>query len=123
MRIVLEQLKELCADRSMTLSELLQSAGVSRNAFYSLARRTSILPGSIRAIANLLQVSPSSFLVDEGSDYQMGMNLVGKVEEITRRHKEVDRDNIRHTLILLQERPVQRLRRALLRARGIDIQQ
>ena len=122
MQIVLNKLKELSADQDMTLSELLQSAGVSRNAFYALARRESILPGSIRAIANLLQVPPSSFLVDEGSDFQKGMNLAEKIQEIAGRHEDADRDNIRHTLILLQEKPVQRLRRALQRARGIDIQ-
>ena len=122
MRIALKKLKELCADRDMTLSELLQSAGVSRNAFYTLARQESILPKSIRLIANQLQVSPSDFLIDEGSEVRKGMNLVDKVDEITRHHGEVDRDNIRHTLILLQEKPVQRLRRALLRARRIDIQ-
>ena len=122
MKIYLERLKSICAKQDLTLSELLQSAGVSRNAFYTLARQNSILPKSIQAIANYLQIPPSSFIVDGGSDLQKGLNLIKRVQGITFRNELVDPDNIRHTLILLEEKPVERLRRALLRARRINIQ-
>ena len=122
MRIDLKGLKSFCEKQDLTFSELLQSAGVSRNAFYTLARQDSILPRSIQVIANHLQIPPSSFLIDEGSDTQKGMNLIRRVQDIVHRHKRVDPDNIRHTLILLEEKPVERLRRALLRARRINIQ-
>ena len=40
---------------------------------------------------------------------------------LSRRHEDADRDNIRHTLLLLSENPVERLRRALRRGRFVDI--
>ena len=123
MRIALERLKRICAEQKLTLSELLQTSGVSRNAFYSLARQDSILPRSIRTIAHRLQVPPSSFLIDDGSDIQKGLSLISQVQEIVTQHADIDPDNIRHTLILLQERPIDRLRRALRRAGRINIQQ
>ena len=122
MRIDLKRLKSICSKQDLTLSELLRSAGVSRNAFYTLARQDSILPRSIQVIANHLQIPPSSFLVDEGSDTQKGMNLIKRVQNIARSFEKVDSDNIRHTLILLEEKPIARLRRALLRARRFNIQ-
>ena len=122
MRIDLERLKQHCAERHLTLSELLESAGVSRNAFYSLSRRESVLPGSIRALAEFLQIPPAEFLVDEGSNLQQGLALQSRIDEIANRHRTVNRDTIRHTLILLDEKPLERLRRALLRAGAIDIQ-
>ena len=122
MKIDLEQLKTLSAEHGCTISALLDSAGVSRNAFYSLTRRESVLPGSILAIADYLKIPPSTFLVDEGSLAQKGRALQRRVEEIALRHRKADRDTIRHTLILLQEEPVERLRRALRRAGSIDIQ-
>jgi len=48
------------------------------------------------------------------------LNLINRVQNITHRHAHADPDNIRHTLILLGEKPVERLRRALLRARRIE---
>jgi hypothetical protein len=33
----------------------------------------------------------------------------------------MDRDNIRHTLLLLEEKPIDRLQRSLLRARKSDL--
>ncbi len=122
MKIDMKRLKSICAGQDLTLSELLQSAGVSRNAFYTLARQDSILPRSIQVIANHLQIPPSSFLADEGSDTQKGMNLIRRVRNIVNHHELADPDNIRHTLILLEEKPVERLRRALLRARRFNIQ-
>jgi len=122
MKIDLEKLKSLSTEHGCTISALLDSAGVSRNAFYSLTRRESVLPGSIRAIADYLKIPPSTFLIDEGSLVQKGIALQKRVEEIALRHREADRDTIRHTLILLQEEPVERLRRALRRAGNIDIQ-
>ena len=67
MRIAAEKLKELCVLKGMTLSRLLKNAGVSKNAYYSLARKDSLLPKSVLAIANHLGVRPSAFL-EEGPE-------------------------------------------------------
>lgn len=44
--------------------------------------------------------------------------LAADVSKVVARFPEVDPDNVRHTLILLQQPPIERLRRSLLRARG-----
>jgi hypothetical protein len=47
-------------------------------------------------------------------------SLAAKVETVMKKHPEADRDNVRHTLILLEMPPEERLARSLLRggARG-----
>ena len=121
MRIDLEELKRICSTQDLSLSGLLEDAGVSRNAFYSLARQRSVLPASILAIADFLRIPPADFLIDTGSLAQQGRVLAEHVDEIARAHPECDRDTIRHTLILLDEKPIERLRRALRRAGHVDI--
>jgi hypothetical protein len=44
-----------------------------------------------------------------------------RVEKILAAHPEADRDNVRHTLILLEQPPLERLQRSLIRGRGIAI--
>jgi transcriptional regulator with XRE-family HTH domain len=68
MKISSEKLKRLCRKKGLSLSRLLQEAGVSRNAYYSLARKDTVLPNSIIAIAARLGVRPSSFMDEEDLD-------------------------------------------------------
>jgi hypothetical protein len=46
---------------------------------------------------------------------------MAEVNRIVKRHPGVDPDNIRHTLLLLDEEPIERLRRALQRGRPVNI--
>ncbi|MBI5055016.1 MAG: helix-turn-helix domain-containing protein [Nitrospirae bacterium] len=115
MRISLEIIKDKCRQQNITLSELLKQAGVSRNVFYTLARKEYVLPKSIRAIAKSLNMSPSEFLTEDNQEMEKMKLLLNKVDEIARKYKNIDRDNIRHTLLLMREPPIERLRRALTR--------
>ena len=110
MRISLEVIKDKCRQQKLTLSELLKQAGVSRNAFYTLAREDSVLPRSIKAIAKSLNISPSEFLTEDDREMEKMKLLLNEVDDIARKHKKVDRDNIRHTLLLLNEPPIERLK-------------
>jgi len=123
MRISLEVIKDKCRQQKIPLSELLKQAGVSRNAFYTLAREDSVLPKSIRAIAKSLNISPSEFLTEDNQETEKMKLLLNKVDDITRKYKKIDQDNIRHTLLLLQEPPIERLRRALTRGQKPHIHQ
>jgi len=123
MRISIAVIKDKCHQQKITMSELLKQAGVSRNAFYTLAREDSVLPKSIRAIAKSLDISPSEFLTEDNQEMEMMKRLRNKVDDIARKHKKVDRDNIRHTLLLLREPPIERLRRALTRGQKPHIYQ
>jgi len=113
--------KNLCGKRGIGLSDLLREAGVSRTAYYSLARKDSVLPKSIRAIARQLNVRPSSFLEEENRAEQRALAVMTNVQAIMRDHPTLNPDNVRHTLLLLHEKPIDRLRRALLRAQAVHL--
>ena len=122
MRVAEEKLKKLCAEKGLSMKGLLAESGVSKNAFYSLARRKNILPHSITAIADTLGISASAFLEATPSPVEKARELLDNVDRIKKQHKDADPDNIRHTLRLLEEKPWDRLRRALTRAQRFDFQ-
>ena len=105
--------KQECQRRGISLQQLLRAAGVSSNAYYSLLGKESALPKSILKLASTLGVSPSSLLHDEQLLLQRHIRMLERVDEISRMHPEADRDTIRHTLTLLDEPPLDRLRRAI----------
>ena len=113
--------KALCEKRGIGLNELLRDAGVSRTAYYSLARKDSVLQKSIRAIAKRLDVQPSTFLQEENPAERRARNVLDDVSAVLQRNPEANPDNVRHTLLLLYEKPVDRLRRALLRAQAVHL--
>ncbi len=47
--------------------------------------------------------------------------LTTRVEKVLAAHPEADRDNVRHTLILLEQPPLERLQRSLVRGRATAI--
>jgi len=123
MKISSAKVNKLCKEKKLNLNRMLADAGVSRNAYYSLLRKESILPKSITAIANYLEVSPAEFLESEHSNVITTKKRYKQAEDIHNRHKWADMDNIVHTLLLLEEPPIERLRRALLRGRQFNFQQ
>ena len=120
MKIAGEKLRRLCKQNGLTLSQLLKNAEVSKNAYYSLARNDSVLPKSILAIANHLGVQPSAFLEERPEENRWKI-LLEELDWISARNHHADRDNIRHTLLLLEEPPIERLRRALTRGQKLDL--
>ncbi len=47
-----------------------------------------------------------------------GRRLSARVEKVLAAHPSADRDNVRHTLILLEQPPIERLQRSLIRGRA-----
>ena len=105
----------------MTLQHLLKTAGVSRTAYYSLLRKDTVLPKSVGRIAAQLGVSPSVFLNDSQLRIQRIRQLEAEADLIQQRYPESDRDVVLRTLRNLELAPVERLRRALVRAQKPDI--
>ena len=120
MRISSEKLKRLCRKKGLSLNQLLQEAGVSKNAYYSLARKDTVLPNSITAIAGRLGVKPSSFMDETILEEERFTSLLEELEWVLSRHKRADQENVRHTLLLLREKPIERLRRSLTRGQRFD---
>lgn len=100
----------------MSLGDVLLKAGVSRTAYYSLARKDSVLPKSIGCVARALGVSPAAFLADETEVIGRLRERRARVEALHRRYPEDDQDVMFRTLQNLDLPPVERLRRALARA-------
>jgi hypothetical protein len=105
----------------MTLTETLDRANVSRTAYYSLARKESVLPGSVRAIADQLGVAPSKILIEAGPDERRAQALLRIARKVIRKNPGATFENVWHTLMLLEEPPIDRLRRSLLRGRAFDL--
>ena len=120
MRLSGERIKELCRHRSTSLSRLLAEASVSRTAYYSLLRRRSVVPGSVAAIARHLGV-PMVDLLEMHSPAERAMLRLTRARELTRELPDVPFDTIWHTLTLLDEPPIDRLNRSLLRGRTVDL--
>ena len=121
MKLSTGRIKKLCASRGITLSRMLEQANVSRTAYYALARRGSVLPGSVRAIADQLAVNPSRILVEAGPDERRAQALLRIARKVVRKNPGASFENVWHTLMLLEEPPIDRLRRSLLRGRSLDL--
>jgi len=51
MKLSLDKVKALCYQQNTSVGSMLREAGVSRNAFYTLARSKSVVPQSLIRIA------------------------------------------------------------------------
>ncbi len=116
-----DKVESLCQRRGMQIGQMLHEAGVSRNAFYTLARKDFVVPQSLIRISESLDVSVSRLLDDVLTPTQRIKRLLAESHRISRRNRDVDPDNVRHTLLLLDDRPIERLRRALQRGRPTNI--
>ncbi len=121
MRIDLAKLRGLAGKRGLSLNALLAKAGVSKTAFYHLVHKSSVLPASLRSLADALSVRPGAFLIEDEPDIAKVRRVLDLTDRIVAGNPELDRDNVRLTLLLLEEEPIQRLRRSLIRGRKSDL--
>jgi len=121
MRIDLRRLRKLAEKRGLSLTALLAKSGVSKTAFYHLVHKSSVLPASLRALAETLSVRPGAFLTDENPDVAKIRRILSLTDRIVAGDPKLDPDNVRLTLLLLEEDPVRRLRRSLTRGRKSDL--
>ncbi len=95
---------------------------MSRTAYYSLARKDSVLPRSVRAIAAALGVAPSGILCEPTQPERRTRQMIRELERILAKHPRASREDVWHTLLLLEQEPIDRLQRGLLRGgRGKDL--
>jgi len=121
MRIDLVRIRKIAAKRGLSLNALLAEAGVSKTAFYHLVHKSSVLPASLGALAGTLRVRPGAFLTEENPDVAKIRRIRALTDRIVAGDPKLDRDNVRLTLLLLEEDPVRRLRRSLIRGRKSDL--
>lgn len=116
MRINHEKAKELARRRGRSLTSVLRDAGVSRTAYYSLASKPSVLPRSVRLLAEALDVDASHLLV-EVPTLRAHERRLARARAVCNEHGEAEFQNIWHTLVLLDLPPMERLNRSLRRGR------
>lgn len=121
MKLSSGKVKKVCRLRNLTLGEAIDGAGVSRTAYYSLLRKGSVLPRSVLALADFLRVKPGELLERTSRPERRARLLLGILERILVRHPTANRENVWHTLLLLDESPVDRLERGLLRGTALDL--
>jgi AcrR family transcriptional regulator len=121
MRIDVVGLRKIAAKRGLSLNALLAKAGVSKTAFYHLVHKSSVLPASLGALAGTLRVRPGVFLTEENPDVAKIRRILALTDRIVAGDPKLDRDNVRLTLLLLEEDPGRRLRRSLIRGRKSDL--
>ena len=120
MELSAQAIKDLARDQGVSLNELLERAGVSKTAYYSLVRKDSVLPKSIHALAEALGVNPSKLVSDPNDERERVLRRTLRAKAIVEANPRLDPDNVRHTLLLLDKDPVDRLRGALLRGQTFD---
>ena len=110
-------IRRRCAARGVTLSRVLQEAGVSRTAYYSLKRRESVLPKTVLRLATVLEASASELLDETASEDKRARRRVNVAKRIAGKSR-TSFENVWHTLALLDEPPAERLNRSLRRGRA-----
>jgi hypothetical protein len=122
MRLARDKVHLLARARGLTLSEALRRAQVSRNAFYYLARRPTVVPRTVHALGEALGVCASE-LLDETppSPDDRAAVLLREARRIHARHPRSSFENIWHTLWLLEVSPAERLQRSLIRGHNAPL--
>ena len=121
MKLSLSKVEVLCRRRTVPVGIMLREAGVSRNTYYTLARKNSVVPKSLMRIADRLGVSVSALLEESLTPARRMMQITREMDRISKLYPDADSENVRHTLLILNEKPVERLRRALRRGRPINL--
>lgn len=109
-----------CSERGLSLQQLLAEAGISRTAYYSLVRKDSVLPRTVGVLAGALGVRPSDLLSEAGTETWRAQAHLRRAQGVVGRNPDVSFEDVWHTLVLLDEPPIDRLRRSLLRGRALD---
>lgn len=122
MRLSSERIKRFCRSKGVPLGGLLAKARVSRTAYYSLVRKATVLPKSVHSLAAALGVAPAEILEEQSSPHRRLLEVMAEVGRIAKRHPRASPEDIRLTLLLLDEHPIDRLQRGLRRARKPDLQ-
>jgi hypothetical protein len=116
MRLARATVHRIAKERGFTLTEALRRAGVSRNAFYHLARRDTVFPRSVDALAKALGVRTGALLDDPPATAEARTAaLLSEARAIHARDRASSFENVWHTLWLLELPPAERLRRSLIR--------
>ena len=72
-------------------------------------------------MARMLDVAPSSILEEQPPATARAQVSLAKARTVLARNPGAMFENVWHTLVLLDETPIERLRRSLLRARTADL--
>ncbi|HEX4825858.1 MAG TPA: helix-turn-helix transcriptional regulator [Candidatus Polarisedimenticolaceae bacterium] len=118
MKLDPEAIRGRCEALGLPLAQVLRRSGISRTAYYSLARKESVLPKSVVKLAKALDATPAEILDGRPFEERRAERRLRRAKEIVRRHPKLDFHDIWQSLVLLELPPGERLRRALRRGRA-----
>lgn len=122
MKLSIIKVRSMGRERNLSLTRLLERSGVSRTAFYSLARRESVFPKTIRSVARTLGVSPLQILEQAMPQEDAALaRRLDQVRKIIESAPGANFQNVWHAVVLLEMTPAERLNRSLLRGRAHDL--
>jgi transcriptional regulator with XRE-family HTH domain len=122
MRLDPDRIHDLARERGYSLAELLRRAGVSRTAYYSLVRRPSVVPKTVRSLARTLGVSERRLVREDGeAALPRGKSLLAEARAICRGAPGASFEGVWHALCLLELPPLGRLERSLIRGRAVPV--
>jgi transcriptional regulator with XRE-family HTH domain len=119
MRVAHRRIRRLARELGLPLTALLRRAGISRTAYYSLARRPTVLPKTIHALAEALHV-PIAEILEEPAP-ALSVKVLRRLESaraICAADSAASFENIWHSLCLMDLAPMDRLNRSLIRGRA-----
>ncbi|MBI2336459.1 MAG: hypothetical protein HYU97_06820 [Deltaproteobacteria bacterium] len=120
MQLSADKVKKLCKKRGITVTALLRQAKVSKTAYYSLLRKDCLLPKSLLSLARSLRVKPAAFLQDSDQELNRVNRLRFQLQQIMQKYPKANPENVWHTLLLLELKPLERLKRGLLRGKELS---
>jgi len=122
MRIAHRRIRQLASELELPLRTLLQRAGISRTAYYSLARRPTVLPKTIHALAESLHVPITEILEEPAPALTVeALRRLEAARAICAADSAASFENIWHSLCLMDLAPIDRLNRSLVRGRTTPI--
>ena len=123
MQLSADKVKRLCKKQGITVTDLLRQAKVSKTAYYSLLRKDCLLPKSLLSLARSLKVKPGAFLRDSDQELNRVMRLRSQLQQVMQEYPRANPENVWHTLLLLELKPLERLKRGLLRGQKFNFYQ
>jgi transcriptional regulator with XRE-family HTH domain len=118
MRIAHRRIRRLASELGLPLTEVLRRAGISRTAYYSLARRPTVLPKTIHALAEALDVPIAEILEEPAPPLSVkALRRLESARAICAADASASFENVWHSLCLMDLAPIDRLNRSLLRGR------
>ncbi len=107
------QLRKLAKERGLSVCETLRRSGVSRNAYYNLLRKRSLLPKSVELLSETLGVDSEELVMSDTSQETRMARKMLFVQKLVEEDPRIDSGTALTTLKLLEMTSLERLEQSI----------